>query len=286
MIDTVFLDMDGVLVDFVGGICRAHKRENPYRTTTARGYYQIETLLELPWDKFARPMKRPKFWEDLEWTSDGRRILESVERVVGEENVFLLTRATKTAALSGKARWVQRHMPSYADRFITARHKNRLASPTTVLVDDCNENCDEFEARAGKAVLVPRAWNRGWPDAGGAVEAVRTLLGEALRKHLPVKQHMLFELERFGLDPQTVAALEDGLEIHTVEELQAHPWKAVATAANIGPHKSLDILVAEALWHRGVPLKTASEMAGMNMSIQYEIWKTKQAPVAKPAKAG
>ena len=50
-----FLDMDGVIADFVGGICHAHNRPYPYDEPAALGVWDIEKLWSMSAAEFCSP---------------------------------------------------------------------------------------------------------------------------------------------------------------------------------------------------------------------------------------
>lgn len=170
----LFLDLDGVLCDFLGGICQAHGRAGYLPTTW--DFYRDE------WGMAARdfwmPADDPDFWASLDWTPEGQAILAACEAAVGAEQVYILTSGRAAPAAAGKTVWVKRELGrDYLDRLIIAHHKQLCAGPGRVLVDDADHNVDAFEGAGGCAVLVPRAWNR--LGAGDAVEAVRAGLDAA-----------------------------------------------------------------------------------------------------------
>jgi 5'(3')-deoxyribonucleotidase len=154
---TCFLDLDGVLVDFVKG---------------ALDYWDAEDFVVDHWDFDKTLSAKLKinveyfwgcldqgFWEALEWTPDGKDILAACEEKYGGE-VYLLTSPCATEGCAeGKTNWVKRNLPQYQRKLFIGSAKHAFASPDKTLVDDSDTNVKKFSQAGGKTVLVPRAWN-------------------------------------------------------------------------------------------------------------------------------
>jgi hypothetical protein len=155
-----FLDMDGVLVDFVAGVLKHYGL--PPATVVDTWNFDLELCQKFAlsrdafWQAFGQD-----FWEGLDWTADGRHLLTCAEVCFGPENVFLLSSPCRThGCLEGKNRWVARHLPDYQRRLFLGSAKHAFASASKVLVDDSDDNVARFRAAGGHAVLVPRPWNQ------------------------------------------------------------------------------------------------------------------------------
>lgn len=152
-----FVDLDGVLVDFIQGVCDKHKRSNPYVDSTVHGY-RIEKIWNMPLSEFWAPLDE-NFWETLPWMPDGQKILSLIEKSF--ENVYLLTSASgDPRAAFGKYAWVDRHLTHYRDRLLIGHCKHICAGKDRVLFDDVEDNTIQFCNSGGIGVLVPRPWNK------------------------------------------------------------------------------------------------------------------------------
>jgi len=154
-----FLDLDGVLVDFVAGACRLHGIENPYLKEEMRGVWNFCTALSMTEEEFWRPLDR-QFWSSLDKTHDSDRILSLVESKF--ERVCLLTSPSSSFDCpSGKSEWIHNNLPKYwrSRRYLLGSAKEFCASKDAVLVDDSDHNINKFRAEGGHGILVPRAWN-------------------------------------------------------------------------------------------------------------------------------
>ena len=153
-----FLDLDGVLVDFVAGLGKfAGVELDPFPYPGCWDF--VDKLgVENLWDQLDAD-----FWANLDWTKDGRTLLEMVEEIFGCNDVYICTSATNNpTSYVGKYRWMEQHMPNYlsADHLIFARSKHALASPQSILIDDRDKSIDKFNLAGGHGVLVPAPWNR------------------------------------------------------------------------------------------------------------------------------
>ncbi len=175
----ILLDLDGVLVDFVGGACKAHGRPNPYAEplVATAGRYGMDEIWGMGAAKFWKPLKDPKFWEGLEFMPDAEVLLEVCEQAVGAENVCLLTSPSLgSGPVLGKANWIGKRMPGYRLRFLIGSAKTFCAHSGSVLVDDSDHNVDAFRNAGGHAVMVPRAWNRLHTQRHQVLDWVKTRL--------------------------------------------------------------------------------------------------------------
>ena len=176
MIKTVFLDMDGVITDFVKGVCRAFNKSNPYPTLT-RDYTFWNAWPELSIKK-VNIKCTTGFWANLDWTPNGHDILRLVTDTFKPEQIYLLTTPMPNPeSYTGKALWVQKHLPEFSKQLIvTSAPKSLFAQPDTLLVDDKDENVEGFVKAGGDAILVPRPWNElcGWVD--GTYQVVKNSL--------------------------------------------------------------------------------------------------------------
>lgn len=153
---TLFLDLDGVLADFVGGILLAHGRPWPDRWPP--GHWEMAEVLGLTPYQFWLPACCESFWADLPLTPECSAIVSLAERY--SQEVFLCSTPSQAPeSWSGKLRWIGRHLPAYTRRTILMVDKALLAGPWSCLVDDNDENVARFRAFGGQAVLVPRHWN-------------------------------------------------------------------------------------------------------------------------------
>lgn len=148
------LDLDGVLVDTIEPIFGHLNLPNFYNDPKNYGTYKC--LEQHQWDSVG-----PEFWANAGFMPDALTILHRVETVFGHENICLLTKPTgHPDCAGGKIRWIQKNLPQYKDQYFVGSAKFVMAHPGIVLVDDHDANVDAFVEHGGKAVLLPRKWNR------------------------------------------------------------------------------------------------------------------------------
>lgn len=180
----VFLDMDGVLVNFVDGALELHgvrPEDTGLQTTEAynhiiphgrQGNGDLAEALSLSRNKFYGPMGED-FWAKLRPTRWAHGLVKFVCQYFGEENVGILTSPILTAGCrEGKTRWLREHFPQLERRFFVGTDKAFCASPDHILIDDRDKAIKPFTDAGGFAYLWPTSCNRLWKlkeDPLGAV---------------------------------------------------------------------------------------------------------------------
>ena len=169
----VFLDMDGVIADFLSGVSKAHNRPLPYDRPEAMGVWDTEVLWGITAKEFWAPVDNLSFWKGLDKTKEADALVDLLSFHYGEKNICILTAPSKSPwCVPGKRWWIEKHFPQFKDRMIFASAKEFLAGPNKILVDDRTQNLKHFEAAGGTGILVPRLWNHGWPHADKAMARV------------------------------------------------------------------------------------------------------------------
>lgn len=167
MINTIFLDMDGVITDFNKSVCKQF--DLPYPPQVYHFFPEIRERVSEFCDT--------SFWHNLEWMHDGREILRAIMDTLGLEKVYLCTKIMPNIeSASGKMMWIQDNLPVYLDRVIIMSlgvPKYFLARPDTLLIDDRDKYVEEFTAAGGQGILVPRPWNKAYEQSEFAASTVR-----------------------------------------------------------------------------------------------------------------
>ena len=158
MIDHVLCDQDGVLSDFDGGV------EAWYGFV-----FTHEEKKKWEYDYKAHGMKQAtfwagltkEFWAGLNWTPEGVFIYEMIRQF----DPVILTAPSWMASpesMPGKVEWIRSHIPEiYKDRrFAFSSRKHHFAHPGALLIDDKEENVINFREAGGRAIMVPRPWNK------------------------------------------------------------------------------------------------------------------------------
>lgn len=176
MITQVLLDMDGILCNWVQGVCDLLGKPNPYLEPKNAGVWDIEELLGTSvWG--AIHATHGYFWADLPEMSDTPELLSLVRQYVPWESIGILTAGPlRGSTIDGKMEWIQRNYPLLKSRVLVGRDKSFCAGPHRLLIDDKKSNVDAFKTAGGQAILVPRPWNEDhkWHDV--AIQKVREAL--------------------------------------------------------------------------------------------------------------
>ena len=174
----VFLDMDDVMVDFVGGLHRLldipyNIKQYPY----VLGKWEMLNKEVLGFSyKTIDSICTAEFWRNLQWTEDGRSIFSLVQRHFGFRSIHLATKImSNPGCCSGKYLWVCEHLEDYFAKhlILISGTKAVLAGPGSLLIDDCDKNVEEFRAAGGQAILVPRPWNKLHEQANNTLQVVK-----------------------------------------------------------------------------------------------------------------
>lgn len=94
MIKTIFLDIDGVLADF---------RKQCENYSCIKGY-------TVNWDIIRSAGS--KFWEEIEWTSEGKEFFNFVKKICNQEDIelFILTAVHGNDAKIGRMNWLKKNI--------------------------------------------------------------------------------------------------------------------------------------------------------------------------------
>lgn len=172
IIKRIFLDVDDVLADFSLAAIRhigidldhvdldSYYERFGYDIVLSTNYYFPSTedlTLEEFWARFDRT-----FWANLEKTKECDYLILACCKLIGKENVFLLTAPIQDPdCVAGKMEWIRKMLPEFWKdrRYLIAPPKYVCASPNSLLIDDSDANVDAFRKAGGMATLVPRPWN-------------------------------------------------------------------------------------------------------------------------------
>ncbi len=161
----VYLDMDGVVADFVRGACIVHSKPNPFtdpRTVSeCIGVFELIDIWGITKEQFWRPIDDlgQSFWRLLHRTPEASEIF-TLASSFGERLAFLTAPSDDPGCVPGKRQWIAREFPGTPVIFASASAKRLMAHPGALLIDDKDSNCEEFYAAGGNVILVPRPWNK------------------------------------------------------------------------------------------------------------------------------
>ncbi len=162
-LEHIFLDMDGVLTDFVSAALRLHGQPESLQNWPP-GERDIPKLLRLSRTQYWNLIdaQGADFWASLEpfpWFSDLVTLVREFAPLT-----ILTSPSLAPPCLEGKVRWLYSHFPREKGRqftdFLIGNQKHLLAQPRRVLIDDAEANVEAFHAASGHAILFPQVWNR------------------------------------------------------------------------------------------------------------------------------
>lgn len=161
-----FLDMDGVLVNFVKGVCLAHGKKTPYTEPEALGIFDMEKLWGISVPEFWKATEYVGFWRELEKHEDADTLVSFLCSTFGTENICILTSPSESPfCIPEKKAWIEEHFPQFKKQILFGSVKHFLAGPDRVLIDDRDKNIENFVNAGGVGWTYPRLWNCLWPFA-------------------------------------------------------------------------------------------------------------------------
>lgn len=155
----VFLDMDGVLSDFIGGVLDLFEMPNAVWPDGVKDMTKVigQDKVDV-WNKISNT---PGFWANLKKTPECDNIIETVKKYYANENIFILTSPSlDPKCLEEKYRWISNNLPRFFRRqYLMGPPKYLCANRDSTLIDDHETNCNDFRNHGGHAFLFPRRWN-------------------------------------------------------------------------------------------------------------------------------
>ena len=199
----IYCDMDGVLVDFEGGIVKYInedlKDESRVPENLLKTYKKLQQKLEdLGRDQeievpdltrdpekriqavrkymYARASDDFEFWKNLSWTPDGKQLWEHIKDK--SPQIIILTSPMRGAgSKDGKVEWVKNNLGSQY-KVILEEDKWKYSGPNKLLIDDFLTNIEPWGQKGGMVVH-----HQNSSDSISQVE-------ELLRGDLPLNENM------------------------------------------------------------------------------------------------
>ena len=135
---TVYCDMDGVIVDFEAAYTQL-TGENP-TTTSKKG------------DDFWTPVDKAGagFWIRMKWMPDGKALWNYISKY---QPILLSAPSRQESSRIGKRVWVKRNLPGVKLLLRQAERKQDFANPTSILIDDREDNIERWRKAGGIGIV-------------------------------------------------------------------------------------------------------------------------------------
>lgn len=189
----ILLDLDEVLVDFVGSACRVHGVDrdevNAYRVEW-RCWDLVKAISSLPgreisMSQFWEPIHKlgEQFWLELKELPWAREMFDLVTQIIDVDCFIVTSPSLETSSYSAKVKYMRRMFGPTFDNFVVTSHKYLMAREGVLLIDDRPENVEKFIRYGGDGILFPSHGNKFHEFATNPVPYVKSMLEEKFNAH-------------------------------------------------------------------------------------------------------
>jgi 5'(3')-deoxyribonucleotidase len=140
----IYVDMDGVLVDFFT------------EWTKLVGVKNWKDIQNIP-EALDKIRNTKDFWINLKPTQNGKKLLNLIKKLKGEYNILSAPLADDRTVETSKRKWVENHLKEFlpknviitADKYKYAKNANGTPN---ILIDDFGKNIEKWEEFGGIGV--------------------------------------------------------------------------------------------------------------------------------------
>lgn len=181
MQNVILLDMDGVLVDWVGGVCRLYGLDQEELESNWGEDWGICSAVGVSEEELWEGIdaEGPAFWYDLEALPWAEALFAECSSRAPTYILSSPSRSPHSAA--GKVEWMHRHLGYPFRDFLLGPCKELCARLGSILIDDRPRNVERFRANGGDAILFPRPWNDNRDSSDEALSFTLSALDNMLR---------------------------------------------------------------------------------------------------------
>jgi 5'(3')-deoxyribonucleotidase len=159
----IYVDMDGVLADFMYHFLQVHNRDDlveRYENGTFPNDWTIEGELGGE-ENWWPPVRKAGeyFWANLNPYDWSGNIINMVKATGLKWYICTCPHYPHKESTSGKVAWLHKYFGEDFNNIIMIKDKYLLANENTYLIDDSNRNYDKFIAAGGNGFLWPQPWN-------------------------------------------------------------------------------------------------------------------------------
>lgn len=169
----IFLDMDGVLFDFVTAFGTVLRLPDIYARLEP-GVQDIPDQIGVSQGEMWEEINQHKhlFWEEMPVYPWFDELVGLVEEQCSEWYI-LSSPARSSESLKGKLEALKKAFGERFRGYIFTPRKSLLANSNRILIDDQLRHCAAFEKNGGQAILFPRLWNQNYAQADQPVAYTR-----------------------------------------------------------------------------------------------------------------
>lgn len=156
----VYVDLDGVLANFFGGVCKLLEMT----PDPPSHFHGLAAAFNLPekelWERIDRAGSQ--FWSELDPYPWNEELLRIAQSIAGEWVCIATSPSWDGSSAAGKMAWMTQHfaVPGEPFRdFMIGTHKHLLAHPQAMLIDDSPDKLEAWTDCGGNGVLWPQPWN-------------------------------------------------------------------------------------------------------------------------------
>lgn len=189
----IFLDMDGVIVDFAKGICNRYGLSHDRNTCNNLGSFLTNDIwMDLECDN--------NFWNNLskfEWSD---KLVKACHECA-DTYILSAPGVINSKSASGKIKWLNRYYPEFGDKFILTYHKHLLAGSFRLLIDDNRSQIDGFNKAGGTTILFPYDFDVSNSDIDSIICEIKSFSkGTDIKRHNLHARHRDYKrLEKLGM---------------------------------------------------------------------------------------
>jgi hypothetical protein len=143
---TIYVDMDGVLCDFLKSVSTIIKKD-------VKNFEDWSKIREKTWMLISK--EGVDFWSNLEWKPDGKKLWFYIQKY--KPNIlsaYPIKSPNKEYAQKGKLIWIEKNLQNVNKVYLVKGiEKQNFATSTSILIDDAKRNIEQWISKGGIGIL-------------------------------------------------------------------------------------------------------------------------------------